>query len=77
MVPIDHLYLDLNGIIHSSSHCDDAHPDVYNEDVVFQTIANYVKHIICLIRPRKTIFLAVDGVAPRAKMTQQRARRFV
>ncbi|KAL5970272.1 5'-3 exoribonuclease 1 [Taenia solium] len=77
VVLIDHLYLDLNGIIHSSSHCDDADSDAYNEDTVFQTIANYVKHIICLIRPQKTIFLAVDGVAPRAKMTQQRARRFV
>ncbi|VDK41586.1 unnamed protein product [Taenia asiatica] len=77
VILIDHLYLDLNGIIHSSSHCDDVDSDAYNEDTVFQTIANYVKHIIRLIRPQKTIFLAVDGVAPRAKMTQQRARRFV
>ncbi|CDI98432.1 5' 3' exoribonuclease 1 [Echinococcus multilocularis] len=77
VVMIDHLYLDLNGIIHSSSHCDDAHSNIYNEDLVFQTIANYLNHIICLIRPQKTVFLAVDGVAPRAKMTQQRARRFV
>ncbi|VDM22291.1 unnamed protein product [Hydatigera taeniaeformis] len=76
-IPIDHLYLDLNGIIHTSSHCDDGNPNIYDEDSVFQTIATYLKHIICLIRPQKTIFLAVDGVAPRAKMTQQRARRFV
>ncbi|KAM7536141.1 hypothetical protein Aperf_G00000098663 [Anoplocephala perfoliata] len=77
VVPIDHLYLDLNGIIHSSSHPDGAICLGFDEGRVFQIIANYINHIINLIKPRKTVFLAVDGVAPRAKMTQQRARRFV
>ncbi|QRW17639.1 5'-3' exoribonuclease [Rhizoctonia solani] len=73
----DNLYVDFNGIIHNCSHPNDG--DVHfrlSEDQIFTAIFSYVDHLFGKIKPRKLFFMAIDGVAPRAKMNQQRARRF-
>ncbi|XP_022219524.2 5'-3' exoribonuclease 1 isoform X2 [Drosophila obscura] len=73
----DNLYLDMNGIVHNCSHPDDNNIHFHMEEQqIFQEIFNYVDKLFYLIKPQKLFFLAVDGVAPRAKMNQQRSRRF-
>ncbi|KAL2269736.1 hypothetical protein VTJ83DRAFT_1920 [Remersonia thermophila] len=73
----DCLYLDMNGIIHNCTHkdTDDVHFRL-SEEEMFIAIFNYIEHLFSKIKPKKLFFMAIDGVAPRAKMNQQRARRF-
>lgn len=73
----DCLYLDMNGIIHNCTHNDSDSPTFrMTEDKMFIAIFNYIEHLFGKIKPKQLFFMAIDGVAPRAKMNQQRARRF-
>lgn len=67
----------MNGIIHNCTHNDSDSPTFrMTEDKMFIAIFNYIEHLFGKIKPQKLFFMAIDGVAPRAKMNQQRARRF-
>ncbi|KAH6666849.1 exoribonuclease 1 [Halenospora varia] len=73
----DCLYLDMNGIIHNCTHKDsDDATFRMTEEQMFIAIFNYIEHLFGKIKPKQLFFMAIDGVAPRAKMNQQRARRF-
>jgi len=106
MPEFDRLYLDMNGIIHCSSHNNseeelekqqfqqvDGNGDIIaatvtptattfgvppiTEEQIFQNVCYYVDRVVSdIVQPKKVVFLAIDGVAPRAKLNQQRSRRY-
>ncbi|KAI3907489.1 hypothetical protein MKW92_049328 [Papaver armeniacum] len=65
-IEFDHLYLDMNGIIHPCFHPEDDQVYIY----ILLVLSIYSADGCT------TLSLFVDGVAPRAKMNQQRSRRF-
>jgi len=74
---VHNLYLDCNSIIY------DAYSrmtfDKLTESIAITIIRNVISKIesyIQLIQPSKTVIIAFDGVAPVAKLEQQRSRRY-
>ena len=78
-ITFQHLYMDCNSIIYDAFRSIDLQlystiPEL-EEQIVEMVIQNIQKYIE-LIKPTKTVFIAFDGVAPFAKMEQQRNRRY-
>ena len=78
---IDILYLDANCLFHPQ--CFKVLEHVKNwkdreklENKMMTRIINYIDYLLNTVNPKKELFISVDGVAPMAKMNQQRKRRF-
>lgn len=46
------------------------------EKALILEVIGYIKHMVARVKPTVGVMIAVDGVAPMAKIKQQRARRF-
>lgn len=78
-----HLYIDANSIIYDAVRLIEKETANLNtmdkteleQMIIKQVIVNIKKYIV-FIKPTTTIFIGFDGVAPFAKMEQQRTRRY-
>lgn len=79
--PSQALYLDTNCLIHPvcmKVYNDNKHITDNDrlEEKMIHAVIDYIELIIGLIRPSHLVYIAIDGVAPMAKIKHQRHRRF-
>ena len=71
---IQNLFIDANCAIHPCCHPSENPPK--NEEEMMKRVNDYLLQIINVANPTNIVYIAIDGVAPVAKMVQQRMRRF-
>ena len=75
---VDNFYADSNGIIYDAARDVsflNKSVDVYESEVI-TLVCEKIQHYIDLFQPKEKIIIAFDGVAPVAKLNQQRERRY-
>jgi 5'-3' exonuclease len=75
---VDYFYIDFNSIIYGLvAKIDKKTKEKEYEKILLNDINTYLQNIICnVVKPKKRVYIAFDGSVPRAKMIQQRSRRF-
>lgn len=70
---LDNFYMDLNGIVHNCIHGNDPKrheriSKLNDLEEVWAAVMQAIDELVHSVKPKKVLLLAVDGVAPRAKM---------
>lgn len=86
----DYVYLDANGLLHAAAQIIEnygdkkRHINPYDHLTaterrlkIFERFFDNIVDVVSMIRPKKVLYIAIDGPAPRAKQNQQRERRFI
>jgi 5'-3' exonuclease len=82
-VNCEYFFMDYNGIVYSAyERIKEKIEGAENtkekiEELLIEEVLRYTKYLICdIIKPSKLTYISLDGPAPRAKMVQQRSRRY-
>jgi 5'-3' exonuclease len=76
-IQVDNLYLDCNSIIYDAiRNIDFAGLKESDVDAIIRAVCAKIDEYIFLLKPSQNVFIAFDGVAPVAKLEQQRSRRY-
>lgn len=69
---VDNLYLDCNSIVYDIIN----NTNNFESNIIINDVLHKIEEYIYLIKPNNYIYIAFDGVAPMAKLEQQRQRRY-
>lgn len=75
---VNALYFDANSIIYDVIYQleNDEKQDTIRNDIIYKKICDKLTFYIKLVQPKNEVFISFDGVAPAAKLEQQRQRRY-
>jgi uncharacterized membrane protein YgcG len=76
---IHNLYMDTNGLIYDAVRVVGSNRGMSNDDyetLIINTVCNKIDEYLAMFRPSDKLMIAFDGVAPVAKLNQQRERRY-
>ena len=75
---VDNFYLDCNSIIYDVIHKIDFKNTIKESetDIIIKQVLLKIDEYVEIIKPTNNLFIAFDGVAPMAKLDQQRERRY-
>jgi 5'-3' exonuclease len=82
-IDCDYFFLDYNGIVYKAYERIKKEFEGKNlnknaiEDIIIEEVIAYTIILICdVVKPKKYSYISMDGPCPRAKMVQQRSRRY-
>ena len=74
---VNNLYLDSNSIIYDAVHSTKfSEITSDSSEIIISKVISKIEEYISIIRPTNSVFIVFDGVAPLAKLDQQRERRY-
>jgi 5'-3' exonuclease len=74
------LFLDLNCAIHTCANSVLQQQRLTTEQIeheIIQHTINYIHELISYSQPEELVYIAIDGIPPRSKISQQQKRRYV
>lgn len=77
--PATHLYIDFNAVVHECARMKTVHDEEQVIGASIERVHNLIETFLPVSDERRLgkVFIALDGVPPRAKMVQQRSRRYL
>lgn len=76
---IHNLYMDTNGLIYDAVRIVGSNRGMSNDEYetrIIETVCNKIDEYLAMFQPTGKVLIAFDGVAPVAKLNQQRERRY-